>query len=68
MLLHALELLKCLLELLFTLIVGKQSALLALEYSLEELTFACEHLADLDSFLTPVLDIRRELLHFSFEV
>ena len=66
-LLHALELLKRLLVFLFTLIEGKQSALLTLEDFLEELSLASEHFANLDAFLAPVLYVRREFLHFSFE-
>ena len=64
---HALEFLQRFLEFLLTLIEGKQGALLTFKDSLEELSLASEHLANLDTFLPPVLDIWRELLHGSFE-
>ena len=66
-LLHTLELLQRLLELLLTLIVGKKSALLTFKDSLEEPSLASEHFTNLNAFLAPVLDIGRELLHGSFE-
>ena len=53
-LLHALELLQRLLELLFTLIVGKQSAFLTLEDFLKEPSFASEHLANFEPYFAPV--------------
>ena len=54
MLLHALELLQRLLELLFTLIEGKQSAFFTLEDSLKEPSFASEHLANFEPYFAPV--------------